>query len=1794
MSYTNHSSLVDLLRCRAETHPHRVAFTFLRKGSEESSLTYEELDREARAIASLLQTEGSSGARALLLYPSGREFIPAFLGCLYAGVVAVPTYPPDPVRPNRSTLRLQAISRDAEPSIILTTSQFLDIPKPLREQYVAPESAKVLITTNLIGSVTQGWQPPRIASDSIALLQYTSGSTSSPRGVMVTHGNLLHNERLIQWACEHDDQSTFVTWLPLYHDMGLIGTVLQPLYIGARSVIMPPLDFLQNPLLWLKAITTYRAVTSGGPNFGFDLCVRKIDPRQLESLDLSSWKVAFNGAEPIRHDTITRFSTAFGPCGFRPETFFDCYGLAEATLIVSGSPGAVAPSVFLADSAELEHNRVKKTEEGYSHSRMLVSSGTPLADMKVVVACPDRLTRRGPGEVGEIWIAGPSVALGYWGRAEETQQTFGAYLADTGEGPFLRTGDLGFINNGELFITGRLKDLIIIRGRNHYPQDIEQTVERLSPALRAGCGAAFAVETAGIEGLAIVQEVEDNATADTQMLFRAIIKGISEAHNLQVDHIVLVKPHSVPKTSSGKIQRRSCRQGFLDGALKVVAAWQASSLISDGLSEPRSPEFIKSWLVSRLATRLGLGADQVNTADQVSSYGLDSLSAIELSHNLETNLGIVLEMNNFIGDLSIADIALAAFDRLAAKVDDKQGAPLLISPSADEDKREHRLSSGQRALWFLHQLAPESAAYNVSAAARIGPHTNLPSLHNAMSALIDRHASLRTTFAAVQGQPVQVVHDEIEKVFRVEHIEEFDDEWVEKRLVEEASLPFDLEHGPLMRATVFRRSSNDLLLLSFHHIIIDFWSLCVFVTELAQLYEAELTTTPANLPALNISYTDFADWQAQMIDSPEGERHRSYWLGQLEGADVELSLPTDRPRPPAQTLRGASIQFRLTRDQTEKLTQLGRSQKATLYMVLLASLNTLLYRYTGQEDFLVGSMTSGRTRRETLGLIGYFVNPVVLRARVAASSSFNSFLASVRRTVLGAYSHQDYPFPSIVEQLQPYRGPSHTPLFQTVFVMQKPPSGYPESIADFALGQQGARLEIGPLSLESISLQNETSQFDLALTMAEADGALVGTWQFSTDLFDEETVLRMSSHFVTLLNSIVANPHQSIASLPLLTEPERRAVLEQNQARSSYPHSWRLHEYFEAHADQSPNKVAVTFGAQRLTYKQVNMCANQLARYLIRHGVTQGAHVSIFMERSVEMIIALIAVLKAGGTYVPIDPAHPKERVALLLKDADPAVIITQQELAGQLPDHSATVVDMARQRREITRESTRNLVVESDLSMPAYIIYTSGSTGLPKGVVVTHQNVVRLFQSTASLFEFDGQDVWTMFHSHAFDFSVWEMWGALIYGGQLVVVSPAVSRAPELFHQLLVDEKVTVLNQTPSAFGQLDRFDELSRGGALNLRVIIFGGEALEMQKLSGWIERHGDSKPMLVNMYGITETTVHVTYRRVTKTDLAGRPKSVIGVSLTDLDMYILDEQHQPVPTGVIGEIHVAGSGLAQGYLNKPELTAERFIPNPYSRVNGDRLYKSGDLARYLPDGQAEYLGRKDQQVKIRGYRIELGEIEAALRQHAALTDAAIIAVSNKSGEKSLVAYVAFRREVSTGELQDYLKERLPGYMIPASFVMLERLPLTPNGKLDRKALPAPDSARPELRVSYRAPETELELTIARVWQDVLKLNKVGVHDNFFDLGANSLLVVQVSSLLNDAIGREISVVDLFKYPSIRSLAEYLKRKPNQEPATRQHDFGVEDRRASMRKHAAARKGHAKRTNSSDALRQTVSRES
>ena len=1200
------STLVQLLRWRAADRPKQSAYTFLPDGEiEGESITYADLDKQARSIAAALQSVAAKEERALLLFPSGSDFVAAFFGCLYAGVIAVPVYPPDPARLNRTLPRFQAVANDAQPTVALTTSSFLPMVEHLAARCPDLRSIRWLTTDNLGDRQEQEWKEPALSCSTVAFLQYTSGSTSAPKGVMISHGNLLHNERVIKEACRHSEQSTFVSWLPLYHDMGLIGTLLQPLYLGALGVIMPPTAFLQKPFRWLQAISRYKAATSGGPNFAYDLCVRKITPEQRATLDLSNWTTAFNGAEPVRQETLERFASAFADCGFRRETFFPCYGLAESTLIVTGSSREAQPLARAVQSAELEHNLVVQAAGDEVAQRTIVSCGEPLLGQQVTIVNPEDLTQCPTDIVGEIWVSGPSVARGYWNRPEETEQTFNAYLAATGEGPFLRTGDLGFMTNGELFVTGRLKSLIIIRGRNHYPQDIEMTVEGCHKLLRPGCGAAFSIEAAGEERLVMVQEVDDKLQTDTDEIIGVIRREVAEDHQLQIHSIVLIKPGSIPKTSSGKIQRQACRDAFLENALETVARWQESPDSQSQsqplrIIQPENTKAIEEWLVSRLAAKLRIDASGIAVDEPISDYGLDSLTAIELMHDIEVNLGAVMPVAGLLQNLTIAQVADQAFSGMTTV--DTKAVPVL----AQTEKRtsEYPLSYGQQALWFMHKLAPESAAYNVAAAARIIADLDAQALKRAFQALVDRHSSLRTAFYAIDGEPVQRINERSDVCFQQTDASTLSEAIIEKRIARETHRPFDLERGPLLRITLLRRSSQEhILLLVAHHIVIDFWSLGVLLHELGILYESERSGGAATLAPLALSYTDYAYRQAEMLTGAEGERLRAYWLKQLGGELPTLELPTDRPRPTVQTYAGASQSFKIDLEMTDSLKALARTRNATLYTVLLAAFQVLLHRYSDAEDILVSSPTAGRTRAEFRNVVGYFVNPVILRADLSADPAFDKFLDGVRQTVLSALTYQDYPFNLLVEQLQPERDPGRPSLFQVMFVLQKAPPLDDQELAAFALGEAGAKLQLGSLSLESIRLKQRVAQFDLTLAMAETDGGLAGSFEYNTDLFDAATISRLSENFKCLLNAIVTGPREHISKIAALSESERSLLVEWNQSRADYPNDQCIQQVFEAQAESSPEAVAVIFENERVTYKELNRRANQLAHHLIHLGI---------------------------------------------------------------------------------------------------------------------------------------------------------------------------------------------------------------------------------------------------------------------------------------------------------------------------------------------------------------------------------------------------------------------------------------------------------------------------------------------------------------------------------------------------------------------------------------------------------------
>ncbi|MBW4478454.1 MAG: amino acid adenylation domain-containing protein [Tolypothrix brevis GSE-NOS-MK-07-07A] len=1794
------TSLVELLHWRAVLKPEQKAYSFLLDGEVEASyLTYGELHRQARSIAALLQSYGvKSGERGLLLYPPGLEFIAAFFGCLYAGVIAVPAYPP---RPNQSLSRLQAVVADAQAAIALTTTTvFANIERQFA-QYPSLQTLRLLTTDNITTDLACLWQQPSINSDRLAFLQYTSGSTGTPKGVMVSHGNLLHNELLIKQAMQHTENTLFVGWLPLFHDMGLVGNLLQPLYLGIPCILMSPVAFLQKPLRWLQAISQYKATTSGGPNFAYDLCVRKITPEQRVTLDLSSWEIAFNGAEPIRKETLEQFTATFAECGFRRESFYPCYGMAETTLIITGGSKLVPPVLLPVQSAALLQNKIVPASENETGVQTIVACGHALQDLKIAIVHPETLTLCQPNEVGEIWVAGSSVTQGYWNQPEQTDYTFRAYLKDTQDGPFLRTGDLGFLHEGELFVTGRLKDLIIIRGRNHYPQDIEWSVEQSHPSLQPSGGAAFAIYVAGEERLVIAQEVKRSFLRNlaTEEVIGAIRQAVVEEHELQVYAVLLLKPGSIPKTSSGKIQRHACRTSFLAGSWENLASsvLEESKTTVNTVSlthaavlalEPQERQLqLTCYLQQEVAQVLKLVPSLVNPQQPLNTVGLDSLMAIELQHAIETNLGVVLPMTSFLGGSSINQLVTAVLAQLTNVSSVPKSAPAEVNETVTESP----LSYGQQALYFLHQLAPESPAYNIANALRIHGELDISALHQAFQSLVERHTILGTTFTNVDGHPMQRVHKHVGVCWQQEDAATWDEEFLSDRLFKEAYHPFNLEQDSLMRVSLLTRSPTEyILLLVVHHIIADFWSLTVLVDELGKLYQAHKNHTPVTLPPLVWQYSDYVREQALMLASPEGDRLWSYWQKQLAGELPVLNLPTDRPRPAIQTYQGASFSYQLSAELTQQLQNFSRKRGVTLYMTLLAAFQVLLYRYTGQKDFLVGSPTTGRSRTDAAGLVGYFVNPVVLRSPLASAQSplsenptFDEFLIQVRSCVLDAFDHQDYPFARLVEQLQPVRDASRSPLFQVMFVLQKAHLLNEEGLAAFALGETGARIKLGELELESLALEQRIAQFDLNLIMAEVDETLSASWQYNTDLFDAATIARMAGHFQTLLEGIVADSQQQVSLLPLLTELEQQQLLvEWNQNQIDYASKPCLHQQFEAQVEQTPDLVAVVFETQELTYVELNRRANQLAHYLQTLGVEAEVLVGICLERSLLMVVSILATLKAGGAYVPLDPSYPQERLAFMVENAQVSVLLTQEKFLAALPEHGAQVVLVDKNQEIWASKNVDNPVSQVTDDNLAYVIYTSGSTGNPKGVMNTHRGICNRLSWMQETYRLTTVDKVLQKTPFSFDVSIWEFFWPLTTGAVSVVARPGGHQDSSYLVQIIAQEQITTLHFVPSMLQVF--LEEPGLETCHCLRQVMCSGEALPLKLQERFFARLNAD---LHNLYGPTEAAIDVTFWACERE--SSKYTVPIGRPIANTQIYLLDNHLQPVPIGVPGELHIGGVGLARGYLHQPELTDIKFIANPFKKSRGageqgsrggDRLYKTGDLARYLRDGNIEYLGRLDDQVKLRGFRIELGEIEAVLSQHPALREVVVLMreiekkeqnrdftplvdVENSStitglrrllkGElansqadsrnQQLVAYCVTHHQPAptTSELRRFLLEKLPDYMIPAAFVILDALPLTPNGKVDRQFLPIPGKVRPELEKAFVAPRTPIEKALAEVWAEVLDIEQVGIHDNFFELGGDSIRSIQVLARAT-AKGLSFSLAQIFQHQTIDSLAQEI----------------------------------------------------
>ncbi|MBE7383125.1 MAG: amino acid adenylation domain-containing protein [Leptolyngbya sp. SIO1E4] len=1167
----------------------------------------------------------------------------------------------------------------------------------------------------------------------------------------------------------------------------------------------------------------------------------------------------------------------------------------------------------------------------------------------------------------------------------------------------------------------------------------------------------------------------------------------------------------LPLTPSGKVDRRA-----------LPAPDNARPVMDVELLIPRTPT---EEILASIWTEV-LSLNEIGVLDNFFLLGGDSLQATQLISRVRDIFQIELSLHRLFESPTIAelseDILGASYQQLTA---------IQPIPRAGELP----LSFAEQRLWFLDQLQEESTTYNEQEALRLTGSLQVEILQRAVQEIVRRHEILRTNFQAVDDSTVRVIRPELVLKMAVVDLQPLSTETqlseVQQLGQQEIRKPFDLANDPLLRVTLLQLAPHDyVLLLTMHHIITDGWSTGVFSHELAALYGAFVQGKPSPLPQLPIQYADFASWQRQPATAEVLAPQLNYWKQQLAGAPPLLELPTDYARKTVQIAQGGKEFFELGAEFTEPLKRLSQERGVTLFMTLLAAFSTLLYRDSNQADILVGTPIANRNRSELEGLIGFFVNTLVLRSRFEANLTFAELLDQVRQTALDAYAHQDVPFEQLVEALQPERSLSYTPIFQVMFALQNAPM---------------APLELPEVSFKWLPLENAKAPFDLFLSMEETETGLVGSWEYNRNLFERATIKRAIGHFKTLLAAIVANPHMGVDELPFLTEPERHQLLiEWNNTQATYPHDKCIHQLFAEQVKRTPDAVAVVFEDAHLTYQELNDRANQLARYLQSLGVGPEALVGICLERSLEMVVGLLGILKAGGAYVPLDPDYPAERLAYILDNSRATALITTHQLAARLPSVPKHLICLEDDQALIATYSRDDFPANVQPDNLAYVIYTSGSTGNPKGVQICHRSLVNFLCSMQVTPGLTDADVVLAVTTLCFDIAALEIYLPLIVGAKTVIASRDVAIDGKRLAAELERSGATVMQATPATWQML-----LAAGwsGKPSLKIIC-GGEALSMQ-LAANLREKGDS---VWNLYGPTEATVWSTICPVSALDTIAHHQDVavsIGTAIANTQTYILDRHHQPVPIGVPGELHIGGAGLARGYLNRPELTEAKFIPDPFSDSKfkiqdskENRLYKTGDLARYRSDGTIEFIGRIDNQVKVRGFRIELGEIEATLVQHPDVQEAVVITWEKSPAEKRLVAYLVTQATVAIADLRSFLKTKLPDYMVPSAFVFLEAIPLTPNGKRDRRALPAIDADHFSQDSGFIPPRNSAELQLSQIWSEVLHLSAVGVTDSFFDLGGHSLLAVQLMARIERQFGIHLPLTTLFTDPTLENQATLL----------------------------------------------------
>ncbi len=1673
-------NLIDALKNSAKTGN---GINFI-QGEKDFFLGYDALYDKALTYLYYLQERGVKPKDELVFQiENEKDFIVGFWACILGNIIPVPV---SLGLKGEHELKLKKIWKILNNPYLLTEKSIYKKSFLQEKEY----ENKILFSEEAMACRKEGTICYPDKGD-IAFIQFSSGSTGNPKGVVLSHENLLTNINGILKGAQISKKDTALSWVPLTHDLGLIGFHLSPLVGEINQHIMPTIKYIMHPLLWLEKANEYRVSLLSSPNFGYKHFMNFFSKEKIKDWDLSCVRLIFNGAEPICADLSNKFYDVLSSYKLKKNAVFPVYGLAEASLGVTFPPVEEELKSITLDRESIGINCKIKAVKEEKNKVKIVDLGHPIEGCQLRICNKDNEIVE-EEVVGHIQIKGKNVTKRYYNNEKATKEI----LTEDG---WLNTGDLGFLKKKRLFITGRAKDIIFINGQNFYPHDIERVaekVEKIELGKIAVCGifnentqreeiTPFVIHKGGIESFIPIME--------------SLKKHINQETGLEVGNVIPIR--RMPKTTSGKVQRYKLKQAYEKGEYESICneirEWIKNNQKEKKIQKEKNTlekKLLEIWCEV-------LGREDIAIEEDFFSLGGNSLKATYIAARIQKELKVEIPLKDFFENTTIK--LLGAY---IAKKEHKNYVPI----EKVKEQEKYLASHEQNMLYVLSQLNNESTHYNITKAITIRGKLDKAFLQEACKKIVNRHESLRTYFEWKEENLYQKI--KADNDFEINYIKTSKERV--KKEISNFVKPFDVYKPFLFRMMLLEiKETEHIFLLDIHHSIGDGSSIGIILKEIIDCYEGK-----ENNP-IRVQYKDYAAFQKSLFWKEKMDKEKEYWLGELKEETPILNLLEDFQRPPVQSFEGDTLSFHLDTENTKKLKEIAKKQNVSLYMLLMAAYFIFLSKYTGQEDIIIGTPVGGRNHPDIENTVGMFVNTLGIRAYPKGIKDFTDFLKEVKESIFNAMAHPNYPFEKLVQHLSLQRDSSRNPLFDTMFVLQN---------MDFS------QIKGKTIKIQSYDYKDKTAKFDLTIFAEEKENGISFELEYCIKIYKEETIKSFGKHYIHILKETLQNPKRKIKDLSVLSTKEKEEMLyEYNHTKAVYPKEKTVNEIFEEQVEKTPNHIALIEDEKEMTYEEVNKKSNQIARFLRRKGIEKGDLVGVMMERSCDFILSIMGILKAGGGYIPIDPSYPKDRVEYMLQDSKAKILLVDKNTVEEI-GYEGNILYI--RDESIFLEEDKNIKSIHHSKDVAYVIYTSGSTGKPKGVMLEHESVINYVWWAAKSYVKGETLNFPLYTSISFDLTVTSIYVPLITGNTMVIYK---EEDPSLLVEKVFEEnKVGIVKLTPAHLKIIKEKDNKN----VKIKRLIVGGEQLETKLAKKVYESFGEDIE-IYNEYGPTETAVGcMIYQYDPLKDKQGAVP--IGIPGDNVQIYLLDAHQNPVPKNAMGEIYISGDGVAREYLGKENLTREKFLDNPY--ILGKRMYKTGDIGRRLLDGNIEFIGRLDDQVKIKGYRIEINEIEKILLQHENIKEALVIARTDEETNKYLCGYIVAKKELKQEELRSFLIEKLPTYMIPSYFVSLESMPLTQNGKVDKKNLPEPIKNRMK-EASYVEGVDEIEKKMAAIWENVLKIEKVGREDNYFSLGGDSIKAIQMVSKLNQE-GMDLKVKDILTYQTISKIRNHVHLSCNE----------------------------------------------